>query len=197
MSDKKQREFVKFQGKFRWAKVLPGQQEPRYEPKPDEKNDLIYSISVECSEKKFEALKKKGLLKQYELRNEIDKETKEDLGTYFNLKAIKQKTGKDGKPDKQYEDIKVIDNYRKPVKDEIGNGSEGIVIAELVDSTNKKFPGKIIRLLCVQVTNHVPYERRGNNIEEYGDLLEDDEAPDELDADDIKDEDEDDSEDYL
>lgn len=189
MSDKKDREFVKFEGKCKWAKILPGQQETKYDPKPGEEHDLLYSISVECSEKKFKALKAKGLLKNYVLKEEEEGET------YFNLKALKQKTGKDGAPHKILGDIKVIDKYRQPVTDQIGNGSDVIVIAELIDSSNKRFPGKIIRLLCVQVINHIVYEGKGNNIDEYEDLLEDEEAPEKIDVDDVTEGDDDES--YL
>ncbi len=193
MTDKKEkREYLKFEGKMWWAKVLPGQAQAPIESTPETKNNLTYSIGIECSKKRFDKLIEAGLYKKNELKE--DAETGE---TYINLKAAKVMTGRDGMPDKVLPDLKVIDKYREPVTEQIGNGSTGICIAEFVVCKHKILKGaKVLRLKCVQVLDHIVYEG-GGNMADYEDLLAEEVKPTEVTAEEIEDEEGDDDESYL
>lgn len=62
----------------------------------------------------------------------------------------------------------MVDKYERPMTENIGNGSEVVVIAELAPIKGRK--GCALRLKLVQVLNLVPYE--GDAMSKYADLLE-------------------------
>lgn len=148
--EKTKNEQVVFKGEVRWATIPPrNPRGPSKDYKTDlNKDDLVYSIEVECSEKKFKALKKAGIPKLTELRE--DEETGK---TFIRVKATKVKTNPKG-DNYVFKDIISLDADGSPLEQSVANGSEGIVVAELIEG--KK--GKNLRLKGVKITNLIPYE---------------------------------------
>lgn len=164
MADAKKRVYVTLKGLCKWAKVLPGQEQGPMEIKDGNQDNLDYSIQVECSEVMYNKFIKAGVSRQTELRT--DDETGK---TYINLKAAKQRTGKNKKLI-VFPDLKVIDINRKNVEEKIGNGSTVLCIVELANVEIMKKAAKALRLKCVQVLDHIIYDDGG--ADEYEHLLE-------------------------
>lgn len=157
MSDnKKDVQKIKFEGEVRWATIPPRKPRGPHEDYTEDKNrdDLNYSIEVECSDKKFKALKKAGIPKLTELHE--DKETGKK---FLRLKASKVKTNLKGE-NYEFEDIRTYGPDGKPLTQSVANGSKGKVLATLEPS--KK--GKVLRLKAVMITDLIPYE--DNNLTE-------------------------------
>lgn len=145
MTDKVQKVHVTFKGKCKWAQVYPGQERAPFETTEQTKNDRNYEITVECSRELFDRLKKAGIPRLTELRED------EETGlTYIKLKASKVKG------DLVFRDPVVIDKDGLVITDKIGNGSDVEVIAELAPIKGRN--GKALRLKQVKVVNLVPYE---------------------------------------
>ena len=161
MSDNESKVPVTFKGLCRWANVPPQKAKAPYQLNPEEPNNCGYSIEVECSDEQFAALKKAGIPKLTEHR--------EDEKT--GLKYIRVKSSK-VKGEFEFDDPVVVDKYKRPLTENIGNGSEVIVVAELAPIKGRK--GSALRLKLVQVLNLIPYE--GDAMSKYGDLLENNEV---------------------
>lgn len=155
MSDNKsKKQIVYFKGQCRWACVPPRKARPPHKDglKDENRDDLYHSIEVECDEEKFKKLKKAGIPKLTELRE--DEETGK---TYIRIKATKVKTmSHKGKENMEFNDIQVVDKYKKPFTENIGNGSVVNVAAELAPMKL----GTVLRLKGVQVLEHVPYQEQ-------------------------------------
>ncbi len=163
MSEESKKVAVKFKGELKYANLPPRPAQKKHEPKPEEINDTSYSVLVECPKEKFKELQKAGIPKLTELK--VDEETGK---TFIRIRATKRKG------DLIFDDPQVIDKYKQPVTESIGNGSTGIVIAEL--SPIKGRTGKALRLIGVQVLDLVPYS--GGGLNKYDDLLESEEVED-------------------
>lgn len=163
MSEDNKKVPVKFKGELRWASVPPNPPRKPFEVDPKEPNNTFYQVTVECPKDKFKSLQKAGIPQLTKLVE--DEETGK---TFIRVKATKVKG------DITFNDPDVIDRYGKPVTEAIGNGSEGIVIAELAPIKGRK--GKALRLVGVQVLNLVPYE--GGGLNKYKDMLESEEVSD-------------------
>lgn len=142
-------QIVQFKGECKYSKLYPGQE---CSPHPDavtevNKNDRHYEILVECSEELFKKLKKAGIPAGTTLK-EFEGEDK----TYIKLKST-QKRGEWTFPAPV-----VADADGNPFEELIGNGSKVTAIAELAPIKGRS--GKVLRLKKVQVTEHVPYEKR-------------------------------------
>lgn len=157
MSDESKKVAVKFKGELRYANVPPRPAQKPYEIDPTQPNNTSYSVQVECDKAKFKELQKAGIPALTKLVE--DEETGK---TFIRLRATKVKG------DMEFKDPDVFDKHGKPVTQSIGNGSEGIVIAELSPIKGRK--GKALRLVGVQVTNLIPYE--GGGLSKYKDMLE-------------------------
>lgn len=155
---------IKFKGELRWASIPPAEPRPPIKPRKGEEDDRTYSVMVECTEEMYKKLIKAGIDSKWKLRDDEDKEGKILSDKKFvNIRASKIKG------EYVFDDPWVIDHKKKPVTDLVGNGSVGIVIADLVrDST-----GAVLRLKGVQVLDLIPYEP-DNSPEKYNDLLEGD-----------------------
>ena len=162
MSDESKKVPVKFKGELRYANLPPRPAQKPFEVDPTQPNNSSYSVLVECDKAKFKELQKAGIPALTKLVE--DEETGK---TFIRIRATKIKG------DMEFKDPDVQDKYGKPVTVSIGNGSEGIVIAELAPIKGRK--GKALRLIGVQVTNLIPYE--GGGLNKYKDLLETEEAP--------------------
>lgn len=164
MTDKKEeKKLIKFEGQVKWATIPPRKARgPGDEYKTDaNRNDLAYKIDVEVSEEKFKALKKAGIPKLTQL-----KEDEETGKTYMTLRASKVKTNPKG-DDWEFDDIVAVGPDGKPLTVSVANGSEAIVVASLEPS--KK--GKVLRLKGVKVTKLIPYEDEGGMKKEVNDML--------------------------
>ncbi len=145
-------EKMTFKGKIRWASVPPNAARPPFEIDANEPDNCSYSIEIECSKALFDELLKKGIPRLTSLK------TDEDGTTYIRLKSSKIK-GKYNFPDPT-----VIDAAGTKLESKIGNGSEGIVIAELAPIKGRK--GSALRLKSVMVTKLIAFEDSSNDIEE-------------------------------
>lgn len=163
MSEENKKVAVKFKGELRYANLPPRPAQKKYEPKPEEVNDTSYSVLVECPKEKFKELQKAGIPALTKLVE--DEETGK---TFLRIRATKQKG------DMVFKDPDVVNKYDQPITESIGNGSTGIVIAELSPIKGRK--GKALRLVGVQVLNLIPYE--GGGLNKYKDLLESEEVAD-------------------
>lgn len=153
---------VKFKGLLRWANIPPQKAKKPYQIDPEEPDNCGYSIEVECSDEQFKSLQKAGIPKLTEHREDEKTGVK-----YIRVKASKIKG------DNEFGDPAVIDKYGKPLTQQVGNGSEGVVIAELTPIKGRK--GSALRLKLVQVTNLVEYS--SDAAEKYKDMLEVEEEP--------------------
>lgn len=158
-NEKKEKVIKKFKGELRWANLPP---RPPQKPHPDafdenEPKNCHYSVTVECSKEQFKELQEAGISAMTKLRD--DKETGK---TFIQVKATKIKG------DTTFADPKVIDKYREPVTESIGNGSTGVVLAEVAPIKGRK--GKALRLKVVQVLDLIPYE--DDSTAQYDELLE-------------------------
>jgi hypothetical protein len=167
MSDENKKVAVKFKGELRYANLPPRPAQKKYEPKPEEINDTSYSVLVECPKEKFKELQKAGIPALTKLVE--DEETGK---TFLRIRATKTK--KIGDKLMEFKDPDVVNKYDQPITESIGNGSTGIVIAELGPIKGRK--GKALRLVGVQVLNLIPYE--GGGLNKYKDLLESEEVAD-------------------
>jgi len=163
MSDENKKVAVKFKGELRYANVPPRQAQKPYEIDVDEPNNTSYSIQVECDKEKFKELQKAGIPALTKLTE--DEKTGQ---TFIRIRATKLKG------DMVFKDIDVIDKYDRAVTEWIGNGSTGIVLAELASIKGRK--GKVLRLVGVQILNLIPYQ--GGVLNKYKDLLESEEIDD-------------------
>lgn len=155
MTDKQKTQLERFEGEVRWATIPP---RPARGPHKDyttdaNRNDLNYSIQVECSAEKFKELKKAGIPRLTEL-----KEDEATGKTYINLKVAKRKTRSGDEP-MEFKDIKVYGEDGEPLTENVGNGSEAIVVAELVDVKR----GKVLRLKSVRITKLIPFADKNDN----------------------------------
>ena len=137
-------EKVTFKGKIRWASVPPNAARKPFEIDANEPDNTSYSIEVECSKAQFDDLLKKGIPRLTTLREG------EDGTTYIRLKSSKVK-GKYTFPDP-----KVVDATGADLGQKIGNGSEGLVTAEVTPIKGRK--GVALRLRTVMVTNLVSFD---------------------------------------
>lgn len=138
-------ETVKFKGSVRWASVPPNSPRKPFEIDPTQPENTSYSIEVECDEVVFKDLLKKGIPRTTELR------TDEETGkSYIRLKSNKVKG------DYVFADPIVKNSAGETLTQKIGNGSEAIVIADLVPLKTRK--GSVLRLKAVQVLKLIPYE---------------------------------------
>lgn len=152
---------VKFEGLIRWASVPPNAaRKPQKDYiDPLAPNNSSYSIEVECDKAKFDKLMKAGIPKLTTLR------TDDATGvTYLKIKASKVKRV-DGE-DLTFADPVVLDKHGQTLTVPIGNGSRGIVIAELAQGKR----GKSLRLRAVQVKELIPFVSTGS-IDDIKDLL--------------------------
>lgn len=144
-------QMVKFEGEVKWATVPP--RAPRGPHKDyvteQNKDDKVYSITVECSEEKFKKLKKAGIPKLTQL--EEDEKTGK---TYIRLKATKVKTNPSG-DNWEFDDIPVYNSDGTPLTQSIANGSTATVVASLEPM---KRGGVTLRLKGVKMINLIPYE---------------------------------------
>jgi len=145
-------EKITFKGKVRWASVLPGQARKPFEIDTNEPDNCSYSIEVECSKAQFDDLKKKGIPRLTELRED------ENGTTYIRLRSSKIK-GKYTFPDPA-----VVDSNGAPITNKIANGSEGLVTAELAPIKGRK--GTVLRLRTVLITNLISFNDGGNDVKE-------------------------------
>lgn len=156
-----------FSGKVMWCSIPPNK--PRGPAEDDisekNKNDLKYSIEVECSEKEFEFLQKKKIPPLSYLR-----EYEGVKGKYLRIYATKVKTNlsnKNGGQDYEFKDVPVYsDKFGTKADVAASNGSEAIVRAELADGKR----GSILRLKGVMFTNLIPYEPKQSNV--FDDMFE-------------------------
>lgn len=143
-----EKQHVRFTGELRYAQVYPGQERG---PHPDSlttenKNDKHYELLVECSTDLFTKLKKAGIPAGTTLKSFDDTDKQ-----FIKLKASKTKG------DIVFSDPIVTDATGNTLTDLIGNGSTGIVTAELAPIKGRS--GKVLRLKTVQVTSLVKYEK--------------------------------------
>lgn len=156
-------QIIKLKGKVKWASVPPNP--PRKPPAdyidPLAPNNSFYSVEVECTQDQFNKLIKLGIPRLTALKVDED-----DGKSYIRIKSAK--TRRINGEDVSFSDPFIIDSNGVHFDKAIGNGSEAIVISELVPL--KK--GKALRLKGVQVLNHVAYEGRGNPTDKYKEFLE-------------------------
>lgn len=155
---------LEFRGKIYWASVPPNKARPPQVVDPKAPNNTDYSVGAPCDKERFEKLMKAGIPPGTKLR------TDEKTGdTYITIRGTKVKRLRDKETgeekDAVFNDPFVIDEDRNDFVEKIGNGTEGIVIAELA-ATPK---GKVLRLKGVQVLKHVPFV--SNNVDKYSNLL--------------------------
>jgi hypothetical protein len=148
---------VKFKGELKYANVPPRPARKPQEVDPKEPDNTSYSVLVECTKEKFKELQKAGIPALTKLHE--DEETGK---TFIRVKGTKVKG------DLVFKDPDVVDKYKRPITESIGNGSQGIVIAELSPIKGRK--GKALRLVGVQVLDLIPYE--GGGLSRYDDMLE-------------------------
>lgn len=155
---------IKFKGKLKYA-VLPPRPARKaaaeyVDPKNPEKS--TYSVQVECTAEQFKKLQKAGIPKLTTLR-----EYEGESETYIQIKATKV-TG-----EYVFDDPIVVDKYGNLNTEEIGNGSTGVVIAELTTGKGGK---KALRLKAVTVLDRVEVHR--DELGKYRDMMELDESED-------------------
>lgn len=147
--EKKEYENMKLSNvRVEWAKVIsPG--------KPyDETKDPEWSVSMYVTEEDRDALMARGI---------NPKEDKKGNEYWIAKRSTKTREGKDQKPPV------VVDAAKRPFTDDIGNGSVCNVVVTLIPWTKAKRSGIKLFLQAVQVVNHVPYTKGG---EDYFDQLE-------------------------
>lgn len=162
MSENKKGTLITFEGEVRWATIPP--REPRG-PSKDyvtdaNRDDMTYSIEVQCSEERFKQLKRQGIPKLTELRGtgekaSVTEEDEKNGQTYIRLKAPRYKTNAKslGNP-YSYEPIKTFGVDGQPLEESVGNGSKAVVNAYLKPNPRG---GVTLRLHSVRVTELVPY----------------------------------------
>lgn len=161
MSENKKGKLEVFRGEVRWATIPP--RDPRG-PSKDyvtdaNRDDLTYSIEVECSEERFKQLKKAGIPRLTDLKED------ENTGkTFIRLKAPKHKTNpaQPGNP-YVYGNLQTFNSDGTPLTESVGNGSTAIVTAYLRDNPRG---GKTLRLHAVKILNLIPWEGGGMSLEE-------------------------------
>jgi hypothetical protein len=137
-------ETIILEGKVRWASVPPNPPRKPYEIDNNNPDDCSYSIEVECSKAKFEELKKLGIPRLTELKED------DDGTTYIRVRASKIKG------QYTFPDPAVIDITGAPLNKKIGNGSEAKVKIELATLKGRK--GVVLRLKAVMVTKLIEFD---------------------------------------
>jgi hypothetical protein len=165
MTVDKERKLISFDGEIRWASIPPNQ--PRG-PSPEyttntNKNDLTYSVEVECSEEEF------NQLTVYKLPKLISLKKDEETGkSFLRVKATKRKTNTDASRnngvDYLFKDLPVVDKEGKMIKVPLANGSKALVRVGLIEVKH----GHILRLMGVLVTEVLEY--KPDNV--FSDLVE-------------------------
>ncbi len=161
---------VAFEGEVKWASIPPNK--PRGPTgkylKKENKNNLSYSIDVECTEGEF-----KQLLSVYNLPPKTKLRKDEDTNkTYIKINCLKRKTNNDPEKnhgqDHLFGDPVVVDAAGKLVTKAAANGSTADVRAKVIDNDGDHS----LRLIGVRFLNLIEYT---NN--PFSDVLDSIEAP--------------------
>ena len=149
MSEKKEFENLKLtNARVKYAKVIrPGKAYD--EAHPDE-----WSVNLYVTDEDRDNLMARGI---------NPKEDKDGNEYWIAKRSTKTTKGDDQKPPV------VVDSAKRPFADDIGNGSVCNVVVTLIPWTKAKRSGIKLFLQAVQVVNHVPYTKGG---EEFFDQLE-------------------------